>query len=82
MIHESERGGVSTRITGRQFAAAASALLFADWASPAEEVAKIPPAGRTMTPRRAGDVLNVRDFEPACTGSITARAFRLPGNRH
>jgi 4-hydroxymandelate oxidase len=74
VTHESERGGLSPRITRRQFAAAASALLFADWASGAEEVQKVP-AGPAITPHRASDVLNVRDFEPLARAALPPAHF-------
>lgn len=75
MSLESERGGLSRRITRRQFAAASSVLLFADWVSGAEEVPKIPPAGPAIAPHRAGDVLNVRDFEPLARAALPPAHF-------
>lgn len=70
MNKKNQRGEMSPRITRRQFTAAASALLFADWASPAEEVSKIAPAGPAPGARSARDVLNVRDFEPLARAAL------------
>jgi 4-hydroxymandelate oxidase len=75
MTHESERGALSPRITRRQFAAAASVLLFADWVSGAEKVPKTPSAGSAIAPHRAGDVLNVRDFEPLARAALPPAHF-------
>ena len=75
MTRESERGGWSPRITRRQFTAAASVLLFSDWASGAEKVPKATPAGPAITPQRASNVMNVRDFEPLARAALPPAHF-------
>jgi 4-hydroxymandelate oxidase len=75
MTRESERGGWGPRITRRQFTAAASVLVFSDWASGAEEVPKATPAGPAITPQRASNVMNVRDFEPLARAALPPAHF-------
>jgi isopentenyl diphosphate isomerase/L-lactate dehydrogenase-like FMN-dependent dehydrogenase len=50
-------------------------LLFADWVSGAEDASEIPAAGPVIAPHRAGDVLNVRDFEPLARAALPPAHF-------
>jgi len=75
MAHERAKDGLAPRLTRRQFAAAASALLFADWVAGAEDASKSPPIGPRVGPLRARDVLNVRDFEPLARAALPPAHF-------